>query len=93
MSVDVEGLAGRVAAALPGSTPLERAELAAALMRAVYDHVKFRQPEGQGLDGREGPERRALAAVVDAAETHLAAVQVGAFGPGGLTGRPVTGFN
>jgi hypothetical protein len=52
------------------TTPLERAGVLEELTRAVYDHVKYSSPEGGGLDGADGPERRALARVVDAAAEH-----------------------
>lgn len=28
------------------------------------------RPEGEGLDGRDGPERRSMGHIVDAAENH-----------------------
>lgn len=51
------------------STPsvLDRANLLEDVARAFYDHAKFRAPGGEGLDGRDGPERRAIGRVVDAA--------------------------
>jgi len=55
----------------------QRAELTLALVEIPYKHVKFRAPEGGGLDGRTGPERRSLQYVVDAAYEHLARVQAG----------------
>lgn len=50
--------------------PLARADIARFLVKTVYDFVKFNRPEGEGLDGRDGPERRSLANIVDAAEDH-----------------------
>ena len=50
--------------------PKFRAELVENLVRTVYDFVKKERPEGEGLDGRDGPERRGLAEVVDAAIDH-----------------------
>lgn len=35
--------------------PVSRAELARTLVKKVYDFVKFNRPEGEGLDGRDGP--------------------------------------
>ncbi|PNN15919.1 hypothetical protein AL526_004580, partial [Citrobacter koseri] len=32
--------------------------------------VKMERPEGEGLDGRDGPERRSMGKIVDAAENH-----------------------
>lgn len=73
--VDVGALVDGVNRALPGSSPAQRAALLVELTRAVYDYVKFREPEGGGLDGREGFERAGLGRVVDAAEYHLAVVR------------------
>lgn len=50
--------------------PVARAELARTLVKKVYDFVKFNRPEGEGLDGRDGPERQSLAEIVDATEEH-----------------------
>lgn len=50
--------------------PKFRAELVENLVRTVYNFVKTERPEGEGLDGRDGPERRGLAEVVDAAIDH-----------------------
>lgn len=47
-----------------------RAQLLEDLTRAVYEAVKFDHPEGGGFDGRDGPERTALARVLDAAIEH-----------------------
>ncbi len=44
-----------------------RAEICEKYVRVIYEYVKFQKPEGGGLDGRAGPERRALALVLDAA--------------------------
>lgn len=55
---------------LPGTTPQQRAQLLEALSLAIYDHVKFHAPEGGGLDGHDGPERRSLGLVVDRAREH-----------------------
>ncbi|EBG3215788.1 hypothetical protein FIS27_17870 [Salmonella enterica subsp. enterica] len=41
------------------------------LLSKIYDFVKFNRPEGEGLDGRDGPERQSLAKVVDAVEDLL----------------------
>ena len=35
-----------VRAALDGSTPADRADLLEGSVRAIYEHVKFRDPEG-----------------------------------------------
>ena len=56
--------------ALEGSTDLTRAELVEEIMRQVYDWTKFREPGGEGLDGRDGPERRSLGGVLTEAIRH-----------------------
>lgn len=56
--------------ALPSSTPQQRAKLLEQISLAVYDYVKFHAPEGEGLDGRDGPERRSLGLVVDRAREY-----------------------
>lgn len=50
--------------------PIARAEMARALVKTVYDFVKFHRPEGYGFDGKDGPERQSLAKIMDAAEDH-----------------------
>ncbi|MDN6428581.1 hypothetical protein [Acidipropionibacterium jensenii] len=56
--------------AVAASTPIQRAELVLELTRAVYDAVKTHHPQDEGLDGRDGPERRSLGKIVDAAYDH-----------------------
>ncbi|EPM0074674.1 hypothetical protein NO938_005389, partial [Citrobacter freundii] len=51
-------------------SPEARAELVRALVKKVYDFVKFERPEGEGLDGRDGYERQSLAKILDAVEDH-----------------------
>lgn len=51
-------------------TPTERADLLYRLVDAIYNAVKYDNPEGGGLDGRDGPERVGLATVCDAALEH-----------------------
>lgn len=63
-------IATALAAELQVSTPIQRAELLDDFAQAVYDHVKFRAPEGGGLDGRDGPERDGLGIVLAAAHDH-----------------------
>ncbi|MEA3773432.1 hypothetical protein VBK73_22850 [Enterobacter hormaechei] len=50
--------------------PVKRAEVVRELVKEVYNFVKFNRPEGEGLDGRDGPERQSLAKIVDATENH-----------------------
>jgi len=57
-------------AALNGSTSEQRAEILLQVVRATYEHVKFHDPEGFGLDGRDGPERLSLGGIVDLALKH-----------------------
>lgn len=52
------------------SDPIARAKIARDIIKQVYDFVKFNRMEGEGFDGRDGPERRGLAKIVDAAENH-----------------------
>lgn len=56
--------------ATENDNPISRAELAESLVKHIYDFVKFERPEGEGLDGRDGDERRSLAKVVDASIDH-----------------------
>ncbi|MDN5585209.1 MAG: hypothetical protein L0G69_01450 [Brevibacterium sp.] len=51
-------------------TPECRADLLLEVTQGIYNAVKLDNPEGGGLDGRDGPERMSLAAVVDAAQDH-----------------------
>lgn len=53
-----------------GFSPERRADLLLEVTQAIYNAVKLDNPEGGGLDGRDGPERMSLAAVVDAAQDH-----------------------
>ncbi|WP_308341886.1 hypothetical protein [Serratia marcescens] len=50
--------------------PIARAELTRFLVKTIYNFVKMERPEGEGLDGRDGPERRSMGKIVDAAENH-----------------------
>lgn len=56
--------------ALAVSTPDDRAELAEEISQAIYDWTKFEEPGGEGLDGRDGPERRSLGKWLDVAKDH-----------------------
>lgn len=47
-----------------------RAELAEFCVETIYKFVKFNRSEGEGLDGRDGPERQGLGEVLDAAKNH-----------------------
>ena len=47
-----------------------RSDLLVAVTEAIYNAVKHDHPEGEGLDGRDGPERRSLGSVADAARDH-----------------------
>lgn len=57
-------------AALDGSTPAQRAAIIQETVQAAYDHAKHRDPAGEGDDGRDGTERRALGDLLGAAITH-----------------------
>jgi hypothetical protein len=45
-------------------SPERRADLLLEVNQAIYNAVKLDNPEGGGLDGRDGPERMSLAVVV-----------------------------
>lgn len=47
-----------------------RAQLATLLVEEIYKFVKFNRPEGEGFDGKDGPERRGLGEIVEAAMNH-----------------------
>lgn len=53
-------------------TPQERAAILEELTRAVYDHIKTWVVGGEGLDNRDGPERRAAAKCLDTALNYSA---------------------
>lgn len=59
-----------VRAALQDSTAESRAELVEEVARALYAHTKFQAPGGEGLDGRDGPERTSLGRVLTEAIRH-----------------------
>lgn len=50
--------------------PIARADLLRNFVKDVYDFVKKNRPEGEGLDGKDGPERRSLGKILDEAEDH-----------------------
>lgn len=52
--------------ALDGSDANDRAQLLELVNRMIMDHVKFRAPGGEGLDGADGVERRGLNPVLNA---------------------------
>ena len=52
--------------ALADSDTDDRAQLLELVNRQIMDHVKFRDPGGEGLDGADGPERRGLNSVLNA---------------------------
>lgn len=56
--------------AMHGSTEQSRAELIEEVAIIVRDHVKFRAPGGEGLDGRDGPERQSLGGVITESIRH-----------------------
>lgn len=51
-------------------SPQGRANLIEHCVETIYKFVKFERPEGEGLDGRDGPERQAIAELVDAAKNY-----------------------
>lgn len=52
--------------ALTDSDIDDRAQLLELVNRQIMDHVKLRDPGGEGLDGADGPERRGLEPVLNA---------------------------
>lgn len=52
--------------ALADSDTDDRTQLLELVNRQIMDHVKFRDPGGEGLDGADGPERQGLNPVMDA---------------------------
>lgn len=48
---------------------LARAQLLQEVVLAFYDYTKFNEVGGEGLDGNDGPERRAIGQVSDAARS------------------------
>src|SRR6478735_5420755 len=52
--------------ALADSDTDDRAELLELVNRQIMDHVKLRDPGGEGLDGADGPERQDLNPVINA---------------------------
>lgn len=87
---EIRDVVEQVRGVLPSLDRRGRAQLVLEMNRAVYDWVKFREPEGAGMDGRDGPERDALAAVGDAAEQWWTAVLLAGTG-GGDAGSPARG--
>ena len=66
----IERLRQETREAAAGMNGRERSVLLREIVRAVYDAVKFNNPEGGGLDGRDGPERDGIGRVVEATEDH-----------------------
>lgn len=56
--------------AMQDSTEQSRAELMEEVAIIVREHVKMRAPGGEGMDGRDGPERQSLGGVVDESIRH-----------------------
>ncbi|MGP5700888.1 hypothetical protein ACTXPA_18475 [Glutamicibacter arilaitensis] len=52
---------------LASLTPSERADLLQETVNTFYDGAKFDYPGGEGLDGKDGPERRGIGEVLNAA--------------------------
>lgn len=67
---DIAAHGSQMRSAAAHLTPERRADLLLEVIQGIYNAVKLDNPEGAGLDGRDGPERMSLAAVVDAAQDH-----------------------
>lgn len=50
--------------------PIARADLLRNFIRDIYQFVKFNRPEGEGLDGRDGLERKSIGKILDESEEH-----------------------
>ena len=70
MNKALEAVAGFLRQVPEGRTAKERADLLVEVIQTVYDDVKFRHPEGEGLDGRDGPQRRGIGVILDAAKDY-----------------------
>lgn len=58
-----------------GRTAKERANLLVEVAQLVYDDVKIRNPEGEGLDGQDGPQRRGIGVILGAAKEYQTEVR------------------
>ena len=70
MNKTLEAVAGVLRQAPEGRTAKERANLLVEVAQLIYDDVKFRHPEGEGLDGRDGPQRAGIGVVLGAAKDY-----------------------
>jgi len=70
MNKVLAAVAGFLRQAPEGRTAKERADLLVEVIQVVYDDVKFRHPEGEGLDGRDGPQRAGIGVILDAAKDY-----------------------
>ncbi|MGW5165430.1 hypothetical protein ACWEOD_10130 [Micrococcus luteus] len=52
------------------STEIETAEGLREVIHELYDMTKFDRPGGEGLDGKDGPERRGIGYILDMAEDY-----------------------
>ncbi|ELY3758402.1 hypothetical protein [Cronobacter turicensis] len=59
-------------------SPQGRAELIEFCVENIYKFVKFERPEGEGLDGRDGPERQTIGELVDAVKDYKFDVEMSA---------------
>ncbi|RBO83165.1 hypothetical protein DE149_1219 [Micrococcus sp. KT16] len=63
-------LARRARALAVESTELETAAGLREVIHQVYEMTKFDRPGGEGLDGKDGPERRGIGYIRDMAEDY-----------------------
>lgn len=82
MHTKTEAAIAAVRTALEGSTVEERAALVEEVTRTLYDWSKFQAPGGEGLDGRDGPERTSLGRVLTEAIRHHDAMTAATREPG-----------
>lgn len=65
-----EALACQARSLAAQSTELETAAGLRELLNQVYNLTKFDRPGGEGLDGKDGPERRGIGYMLDMAEDY-----------------------
>lgn len=70
-------LARQVRALAAQSTEIETAEGLREVIHELYDMTKFDRPGGEGLDGKDGPERRGIGYILDMAEDYYVRTRSG----------------
>lgn len=70
-------MARQVRALAAQSTEIETAEGLREVIHELYDMTKFDRPGGEGLDGKDGPERRGIGYILDMAEDYYVRTRSG----------------